>query len=212
MRFSIWLLLAGLQLAGAQPQISLSGSAVRGGQTATVTVTLSAAAGNNVSAVQFFVSAPVSYVITATPGAAVTAASKTLTCSRNTAGAGDVYGCVVSGGVNALADGPLAVLRVVTVPGAAVSLALTKLLGTNPAGDSPGIAVLASAPLLVSLSACDINGDGITDLKDAQNLMDQINGVILPATADLNGDAKTDVIDLQRVVNTIAGAACRLGV
>lgn len=202
------LLVALVLAASAQPRISLSGSAVRGGQTATITVTLSGSAGN-LAAVQFFLPAPASFSITAAAGSAVTAAQKSLSCARNLAG--DVYGCVVSGGANLLADGPLAVLKVATAPGVAASFTLTNLLGSNPAGDSPGVPILAGPVLSVMLSSCDINGDGATDPKDAQNLLDQLTGVIVPAAADLDGDGKTTVIDLQRLVNALVGGACRVG-
>jgi sugar lactone lactonase YvrE len=57
---------------------------------------------------------------------------------------------------------------------------------------------------------CDVNGDGVVDQKDIQEVMNQALG-LSPATAHLNGDGVVNLVDVQRVVNAAMGGACRVG-
>ena len=193
-------------ILSAQPVITYTGSPVKPGQTATVTATLSG--GGGMAALQMFFSVPAGTTIIPTPGAVVVTLSKTLTCALTGTG-GTNYGCVIAGGANVMTDGVLAVFTI-QVPASATqfNLTLTNLLGATPFASA--VTVTGGSPLVVLLSPCDANGDGVTNLLDVSNVVDQITGVIQPATTDLNGDGKTDVVDLQRVVNAIGGI-CRTG-
>jgi hypothetical protein len=56
-------------------------------------------------------------------------------------------------------------------------------------------------------SACDVNGDGTTNVADVQLEVNQAIG-IAPCTADINHDGACNVVDVQRLVNAALGAAC----
>jgi murein DD-endopeptidase MepM/ murein hydrolase activator NlpD len=68
-------------------------------------------------------------------------------------------------------------------------------------------------PLQVAYSApnrCDLNGDGVVDLKDVE-LGRQMALKLIPCTADLNMDGECNVIDVQRIVNASLNGVCRVG-
>lgn len=200
MRYLLLLLLLPFSLH-SQPKITLTGPAVRPGAPASVTVTLSGGL-NSIAALQWSTVALPG--MTVTPGAAL-ASGKSVTC----ASAGGLFTCVAWGGAAAIPDGVLASIAF-PAPALAPSLLLSNALGVNPAGDV-GILIASGAPFtLPLLSPCDLNGDGKTDLLDARNVIDQIDGVV-PAVTDLNGDGKTTVVELQRISNAIDGGACRVG-
>ncbi len=191
--------------------LTLTSAPARVGAPVAITVTLSGASQAGIAAAQWFV--PTQPGIAIAPGPAITAAAKNLVCQT----ANGIFGCVAagmpsSGGFTALSDGVLATITFPMPPNGA-PMPLTNMLGANAAGDAPGIAI-SSGPLLTlaPISPCDVNSDGRTDILDIRNVIDQIQGVISPATADLNGDGKVDVIDLQRVVNAAQqGGTCRTG-
>jgi hypothetical protein len=139
-------------------------------------------------------------------GAATTTAGKNIVCQV----ANNLFGCVVFGGTTTLADG---VLATITFPAVSASLPLTKMAGSNVGAIPPAIPITSGQLLtLVPLSPCDINVDSRTDLLDVRAVVDQIEGVIVPATADLNADGKVDVLDVQIVVNAAQpGGVCRSG-
>src|SRR5579862_682446 len=58
-----------------------------------------------------------------------------------------------------------------------------------------------------SLSKCDINGDGLTNIADVQGLINEALGVTA-AVHDLNADGTVNVVDIQIVVNAALGAGC----
>ena len=64
-----------------------------------------------------------------------------------------------------------------------------------------------SAPPPPAGSACDLNGDGATNVVDVQGMVNQAIGVAA-CTADLNRDGACNVIDVQRVVNAALGGQC----
>lgn len=192
-------------LAAQTPTVTLTSVPVRVGATATVTVTMSGA-GSGVAAIQWFIPAIPGQVATAGPAA--TLAGKSLTCGT----ANGMFACIVAGiNTNLITDGVLATVAIQS-PVAPVSLPLTQTLAVDLAATTGGIPVGAGTPLtLASLSPCDINGDGRTDLLDIRNIIDQIEGVI-PGSTDLNGDGRTTLVDLQRVINAaVDGGTCRTG-
>jgi len=56
-------------------------------------------------------------------------------------------------------------------------------------------------------SACDVNGDGSTNVVDVQLQVNQALGIVA-CTSDINRDGACNVIDVQRVVNAALGGAC----
>lgn len=193
------LLLLSLTSVLAQTKITLISPPVKAGAQVSLPVVLSGSAGA-VTAVQWSITP-------ALPGmsAIATTAGKSVVCQ--VAGG---YNCVLSGGATAIPDGTVATITFLA-PVTSTPLALSGMLGVNANADSPGIPV-ASGPAftLTVLSPCDLNGDGVVDVLDVRNAIDQIEGVILSVT-DLNGDGKTNVIDLQRIVNAAATGTCRTG-
>lgn len=191
--------------AMAQSKITLTGSPVRAGASATLSVVLSGSAGV-ATATQWTITPAISGMVASTG-----IIGKSVVC-QTVAGA---YSCVVSGGITGIPDGTAATITfpAPTLPGpvTGVVLTLSGMLGVNAVADSPGIPIVSGPTFtLTVLSPCDLNSDGVVDTLDARNVIDQIEGVI-PAVTDLNGDGKTNVIDLQRVVNATGGGSCRTG-
>jgi hypothetical protein len=56
-------------------------------------------------------------------------------------------------------------------------------------------------------SACDVNGDSLTNVVDVQQEVNQALG-IATCKADINKDGQCTVIDVQRVVNAALGGQC----
>ena len=81
------------------------------------------------------------------------------------------------------------------VPTSAIASA-TDYLGNTSCGSS-------SSP-----SACDLNGDGSTNVLDVQLTVNQAIGMKTCTTGDINKDGACNVIDVQRVVNAALGGAC----
>ena len=59
----------------------------------------------------------------------------------------------------------------------------------------------------ISAAICDINGDGTTNVADAQLIINEALGVV-PAFHDLNGDGAVNVADVQKVINAALGLGC----
>jgi hypothetical protein len=64
-----------------------------------------------------------------------------------------------------------------------------------------------SAPAL----SCDLNGDGITNVADAQLALNQVLGKAPCTNADLTQSGTCGVIDVQRVVNASLSGICKIG-
>jgi hypothetical protein len=62
----------------------------------------------------------------------------------------------------------------------------------------------------LTVSPCDLNGDGTVNVLDVQLMVSQALGTSACANR-LDGGATCDVIDVQRVVNAALGGACRQG-
>jgi hypothetical protein len=57
-------------------------------------------------------------------------------------------------------------------------------------------------------SACDVNGDGFTNVSDVQLCANQAIGTAACSTGDINQDSFCTVVDVQRVVNAALGGQC----
>ena len=68
------------------------------------------------------------------------------------------------------------------------------------------------APRPVTVSRCDLNGDGAVNVVDAQIAISQVLGMTPCTSADLVGDKKCDLRDLQRVINASIGGTCQVGI
>ena len=60
------------------------------------------------------------------------------------------------------------------------------------------------------VSACDLNGDGVTSVLDAQLAVNMSLGTT-PCTANVNGAGVCEVTTIQRVINAALGGACVTG-
>jgi hypothetical protein len=65
----------------------------------------------------------------------------------------------------------------------------------------------SGAPPPPSGSACDVNGDSVTNVVDVQQEVNQALG-IASCKADINKDGQCTVVDVQRVVNAALGGQC----
>lgn len=61
--------------------------------------------------------------------------------------------------------------------------------------------------IYLGVSACDIDGDGATDVADVQRIINEALGAA-PAADDLNGDGSVTVADVQIVINAALGLGC----
>ena len=61
-----------------------------------------------------------------------------------------------------------------------------------------------------TVSACDLNGDGVVNSQDVQIADNQALG-LATCTGDLNGDGVCTIVDVQRVINAADGGSCRTG-
>jgi exo-beta-1,3-glucanase (GH17 family) len=72
---------------------------------------------------------------------------------------------------------------------------------------APAPAVAQSFTVSPRLSACDINGDGTTNVLDVQLIINEALGLASPVN-DLNGDVVVNVVDVQLAVNAALGRGC----
>lgn len=70
-----------------------------------------------------------------------------------------------------------------------------------------GMALLLLQPLAAQITPCDVNHDGVVNIVDVQNAVNQALG-LSACTVDLDGDGKCAVADLQRVIVAALGGAC----
>ena len=75
---------------------------------------------------------------------------------------------------------------------------------------SAGSTPPAPTPPPVTVSRCDLNGDGVVDAQDVQLAINQALG-IQACTADLDGNGHCDVVDAQRVITAALGGICKVG-
>ena len=57
-------------------------------------------------------------------------------------------------------------------------------------------------------SACDINRDGVTNVLDVQDILEQALGTSPYAAGDLNGDGVVDAVDIQFVIDASLNLGC----
>lgn len=62
-----------------------------------------------------------------------------------------------------------------------------------------------------TVSACDLNSDGVVNVVDVQLVVDQALGILACTNGDLDGSGRCDVANVQRVVNAALGGICRVG-
>jgi hypothetical protein len=77
--------------------------------------------------------------------------------------------------------------------------------------DENGLSVTVNYGGLPDTDACDINGDGTTNVLDAQTAITQALGLAPCINGDIDLDGSCSVIDVQRVINAALGSACVQG-
>ena len=60
----------------------------------------------------------------------------------------------------------------------------------------------------VAYSSCDVNRDGITNVADVQDIINQALGLSPAAASDLNGDGVVNAVDIQFVINASLNLGC----
>jgi hypothetical protein len=73
------------------------------------------------------------------------------------------------------------------------------------------LGTFSNAAPAATLSACDLNGDGVVNSSDVQIAISQSLGTAPCTNAALTGDGSCNVVDVQRVINAALGGACRTG-
>lgn len=190
--------------AFGQGQLALSGTSVKPKTQATLNLTLSGAAGQNIAGLQFSMQLPAGVTAAMSVGPAATAASKTLDCAQN--GANLI--CLVTGlNQNVLADGVVASLKFVPQNSGNLSFGLSDTLGASVIGDAVTVGAVATFPFTVT-PICDVNSDGITDAADvtAVKTLKLTGGT---CTVDTDSDGKCTIVDVRRVENAAQGQACK---
>jgi hypothetical protein len=81
----------------------------------------------------------------------------------------------------------------------------------NTGSSVPLIVTVDNTTAEVSVSACDLNGDGVVNNLDVQIAINQALGTTGCTNASLQQNGQCNVIDVQRVVNASLGGACKLG-
>lgn len=149
----------------AQPTVSLSSGPATQGGTVTLTLSISGTSANPPASLQWTLTYSTSAVskISATAGAALSSAGKTLTC----AGSAGAYTCVAAG-INSttIADGALASISVTLAGSSGASIGLSGVLGASPAGTTISIPATGGAvgvpPQPVSVSPSSGTGTSQT--------------------------------------------------
>ncbi len=196
----------------AQPVISVTGPSgnQRAGNTITLAVTLSSTGTAADQAVQFSVSG-IPWPVTVSVGSAASAASKNAYCFT----AASVVKCIIAGlNTSILADGFLAIVTVPipkTAQAGTIPITISNLLAAS--NDSNGNAnaapLVAASPFSLStISACDLNSDGVIDSLDHLLAVDQANGKTACTSGDLDSNGKCDVVDVQIIGNAVVSHVC----
>jgi hypothetical protein len=203
MKLSILILLiAASAFAQASTTLTLTGPAtVRPGSTVQLLLSANGATDTGAAGFQWTINFPSGYTATATPGAAATAAGKTiLACTA------DNSLCLLLGmNTTAIPGGAIANYAVKVPLSAAPSPApfsLSGLIAVNPTGDViPTAAGTPYAPIV--LMKQDLNGDGKVDSTDLQIMIDQViasQSNSARCVDDQNGDGKCDLLDVINVL------------
>jgi hypothetical protein len=109
-------------------------------------------------------------------------------------------------GKPATAPAPTSLGRAGSYPGQYVNGQLDEVAMYNRAlSASEVLALYNAAP---AGSACDLNGDGSTNVNDVQSCANQATLVTPCTTGDINRDTLCNVLDVQRVVNAVLGGVC----
>ena len=206
-KIALALMVSALTIAQAVPSLSVVKATgnIAPGSTFSINVVLSGSAGQNQADVEWDFTVPNGVTITgAQPGAAATAAMKTLACNQNR--------CIVSGiNQNALADGVLATFNVTLPTTIAVGPVVTiandaNLVSATVAGvrlpTNVGGIPLAFAP-------CDLDGSGSVDGADVGLILAQALGQTACSNS-LTGNGCT-AVDVRRVEVAAQGGACVVG-
>jgi hypothetical protein len=180
------------------------------GTSGTINLTLASGAGLQPVALQFTVNAPPEVgPLSIAIGAAAQTAGKSISCSfPPSSPAGATNTCAIWGlNVTPIADGIVAILTVpvlATATSTTETLGLSSTLGATAAGVGITLAATgATFSTIASFSPCDLNKDGVTDIKDVNLIVTQvITSINTPAACvnDLTGDGKCTVLDVYRVV------------
>lgn len=165
---------------------------ITAGSTTTVTLTYTAAGASPASGLEWVSTVPAGATITWTAGAALTAASKTMTCSMDglTCLGYDLTTNTIGSGV--IATGTL------TVPAkGAQTFTITTALGASATGTS--IPMMGGAVGILATSPYDLNQDGLVNVADLFIAAQQAAGV-LPCTTAAFDAGHCDIVAVLKLV------------
>ncbi len=181
----------------------------KAGTVVSLSVNLSNSVNSGAQSVQFTL--PLAWNTAATVG--VGQIGKQVSCA--TVGAN--LTCMVWGlNQSFLADGQLANLMVTipaTTPAGTLTLVGSNMIAANTdaTGNVGTSGVAAGTPFSLSITSangCDLTGDNLVNMSDANIVVPQALGAVSCTTGDLNKDGKCNVADVQIVANAAGGAAC----
>jgi uncharacterized repeat protein (TIGR01451 family) len=172
-----------------------TGNFAEGQTNATYTVTVSnqagASVGTTIGTATVTDTVPAGLTLVSMAGTGWTCPSGGNTCTRNDSlGPGASYPQITVT-VNVAANAPGSVTNQVSVSG-----------GGSVTASASDTTTVTSPP-----TACDVNGDGITNIADVQQEINEALG-LAPAVNDLNHDGVVNVRDVQIVINAALGLGC----
>lgn len=187
-----WLLLFlvsnSIQAWGQATTLTLSANpqSVKPGQLTTLTLTLSGVP--SVSALQWKIGLPITFVGVQAATAVLTGAQKQLSCSAVT--------CLAWGlNVTAIPNGAIVTIPI-TIPAnitpGPIQVSLTNILGSSATGLA--VPVTGVATTITITSSYDINNDGQVTATDVNAIVAQV--VSGTCTSDVNGSGKCDVFQV----------------
>ena len=187
---------------GAQTLAVTGPAAARAPGPLALNITLSGSTSTGPAALQWTLVPPGGLAVAGqSAGLASTGAGKAVAC-------GAANNLCIAWGMNQTVIAPGVVAQVaVTLTGATppgpLSFTLAGLVGVKQ--DGSAMAITAGAPFTVTvLAAADLDGDGRTDIADANLMLQQALGAASCAN-DQNGDGKCDLVDLYIVVKRALG-------
>lgn len=183
--------------------------AVRPGDTVTASVSFVSAPSSPAAALQWSLTIPPGEVsaVVWSDGAALTAASKGVTCSERSGR----WTCVAAGqNQTPINSGVVATVSMkIGDSSQATAVNLGPLIAATPAADPLVVTAAGGFPIF---SLCDLTGDGRIDTADTLAATFQALAITPCVSADITRDGKCDAVDVQRVANAATpGGSCRVG-
>jgi len=151
-------------------------------------------------------------VISSVTSAGITSTSATITWVTDQSSDSQVaYGLTSSYGSTTNINSTLVTSHSTTLTGLTAGATYHYQVLSRNSGGSPAVSADLTLTTLKTVSACDLNGDGVVNSLDVQIAINQAIGITTCSTADLLQSGFCNVVDVQRVFNASVGGACSVG-